>query len=83
MYAAAGEQGAERMEQEKAELLLLSQWLPALADEATTRQWIADAILANGDAPLIAGKIMGAVMKLHRADVDSKLAQTLAAEMCA
>ncbi|KAH8064365.1 hypothetical protein JL722_1230 [Aureococcus anophagefferens] len=62
---------------EEAELAVIEQWLPALADEATTRKWIQALIDAADGAPLNPGK-MGALMKDHR-EIDGKLARTCAA----
>lgn len=50
------------------------------ADEATTRQWVAAAIAAAGDAPN-AGKIMGALMKEYKGVLDGKLAQKIVKEV--
>ena len=49
------------------------------ADEATTRQWVVEAIAAAGDTPN-AGKIMGALMKEHKGILDGKLAQKIVKE---
>jgi len=48
-------------------------------DEATTRKWVGEAIVAAGDAPN-AGKIMGALMKEHKGVLDGKLAQKIVKE---
>ncbi|KAH8068630.1 Yqey-like protein [Aureococcus anophagefferens] len=76
MYRDAGESGAERLAAEEAELAVIEQWLPALADEATTRKWIQALIDAADGAPLNPGKMMGALMKDHREEIDGKLART-------
>lgn len=83
MYRDAGESGAERLAAEEAELAVIEQWLPALADEATTRKWIQALIDAADGAPLNPGKMMGALMKDHREEIDGKLAKDLCAAMCA
>ena len=83
MYRDAGESGAERLAAEEAELAVIEQWLPALADEATTRTWIQALIDAADGAPLNPGKMMGALMKDHREEIDGKLAKDLCAAMCA
>ena len=49
-------------------------------DEATTRAWLEEAIAAAGDAPN-KGKVMGAVMRDHKGEIDGKLAQGLLKEL--
>jgi len=59
----------------------MSQWLPSLADEDQTRIWVQEAIAeaqSNGDANI--GKVMGALMKAHKGEVDGSLAQKLVKE---
>lgn len=74
----------EQAAAEKAELAVIGEFLPRLADEATTRAWVADAIAASGAAaPGDVGRVMGAVMKAHQGDVDGKLARAIAAELLA
>lgn len=81
-FAAGGR--AEMAEAERAELAVIEAFLPKLADEATTRQWVAEAIAASGaTGPKEAGKVMGALMKAHRAEVDSKIASRLVQELLA
>jgi uncharacterized protein YqeY len=60
-------------------------WLPKLAGEAVTRSWVEAAVkaaTANGAEPH-AGKIMGALMKNHKGELDGKLAQALVKEVLA
>lgn len=72
----------ERAAAERAELAILEEFLPALADEATTRAWVAAAIAASGAAgPGDIGRVMGAVMKAHKGAVDGQLARRLAQEL--
>lgn len=72
----------ERAAAERAELAILEEFLPALADEATTRTWVAEAIAASGaTAPGDVGRVMGAVMKSHKGAVDGPLARRLAEEL--
>lgn len=69
----------ERAAAERAELAVVEEFLPALADEATTRTWVAEAIAATGAAaPSDVGRVMGAVMKAHKGAVDGPLARRLA-----
>jgi len=78
-------EGAGRTEQaeaENAELAVIQEFVPSLADEATTRGWVAEAIEASGaSGPKEMGKVMGALMKAHKGDVDGGLAQTIAKEL--
>ena len=72
----------ERAAAERAELAILEEFLPALADEATTRAWVTEAIAATGAAaPGDIGRVMGAVMKAHKGAVDGPLARRLAEEL--
>lgn len=67
---------------EEVELRLIESYLPRLADEATTRQWVGEAIAATGaTGPKDKGKVMGALMKAHKADLDGKLANAVVAEL--
>ena len=74
--------GANRTEladKERAELVVVSSFLPQLADEATTRAWVEAAIAASGAAGSgDLGKVMGALMKAHKGEVDGALARTVA-----
>jgi uncharacterized protein YqeY len=67
---------------EAAELAVLESFLPKRADEATTRGWVAAAIAATGaTSAKDMGKVVGAVMKAHKDDVDGKKVQDLAREL--
>ncbi len=75
---------ADRAETEKEELAVIQEFLPSLADPATTRAWVEEAIRSSGaESAKELGKVMGAVMKAHKGDVDGKLARTIAAELLA
>lgn len=72
----------ERVAEERAELGVIEEFLPRLADEATTRAWVQAAIAASGaSSAKELGKVMGALMKAHKGDVDGDLARKLAAEL--
>ncbi len=72
----------ELAEAERAELAIIETFLPQLADEATTRGWVEAAIAETGaEGPGGVGKVMGYIMKNHKADVDGKLAKTIAEEL--
>lgn len=75
-------EGAGRDElaaKERAELEVVASFLPSLADEATTRAWVEAAIAESGaSGPGDVGRVMGAVMKAHKGDVDGNLAKSIA-----
>jgi uncharacterized protein YqeY len=72
----------DRAEAERAEKAVIEGFLPSLADEATTRGWVAAAIAETGAASARdLGKVMGALMKAHKADVDGNLARRVAQEL--
>lgn len=72
----------ERAAEERAELAVIEEFLPTLADEAATRAWVQEAIAATGAArPGDVGKVMGAVMKAHKGEVDGQLARRIAQEL--
>eukprot|EP00904_Undaria_pinnatifida_P002885 jgi/Undpi1/12598/HiC_scaffold_6.g02267.m1 len=57
---------------------IIDAMLPQLADEATTQKWIDEAIATSGaKGPSDMGKVMGLLMKGHKAEMDGKLAQKL------
>ena len=72
----------DRADAERAERAVIESFLPRLADAATTKAWVQAAIAETGAASARdLGKVMGAVMKAHKADVDGTLARKLAAEL--
>jgi uncharacterized protein YqeY len=74
----------ERAAEERAELAVIEEFLPRLADEDATRAWVREAIAATGAAaPGDVGKVMGALMKAHKGEVDGQLARRLAQELLA
>ena len=63
---------------EKAELAILEQFLPKLADAATTEQWVDEAIAKTGASSMKdMGKLMGALMGAHKGEIDGKLANQI------
>lgn len=61
-----------------------SECVPAAADEATVRGWIAEAIAEvcpDGPDKKLMGKVMGALMKKHRGEFDGKEANKWVGEM--
>lgn len=77
--------GREEMaETERAELAVIQEFLPQLADEAQTRAWVEAAIAETGASePKEMGKVMGALMKAHKADLDGNLARGIVQELLA
>jgi uncharacterized protein YqeY len=72
---------AELAAAERAELAVIQEFLPKLADEAKTRAWIDEAIAQTGAASAKdVGKVMGALMKAHKAEIDGDLARRLTQE---
>lgn len=52
---------------EKADLAIVEDYLPKLADEATTRKWAEEAVESSGaKGSAQAGKAIGSLMKAHR-----------------
>lgn len=81
-YAAGGRE--EMAEAERAELAVVEAFLPKLADEATTRAWVRQAVAATGATGLSdMGKVMGKLMAAHKAELDGKLASRLVREALA
>jgi hypothetical protein len=64
---------------ERAELAVIQEFLPQLADADRTREWVEAAIAESGaSGPKDLGKVMGALMKAHKAEVDGTLAREIA-----
>ncbi|TNE89631.1 MAG: GatB/YqeY domain-containing protein [Deltaproteobacteria bacterium] len=67
---------------ERAELGVIEEFLPKLADEAQTRAWVEAAIATTGASSMRdMGKVMGVLMKNHRDELDGKLANTVVKEL--
>ena len=67
---------------EKAELAVIQEFLPRLADEATTRAWLQEAIAETGaGSARDFGRVMGAIMKAHRGELDGALANRIVKEL--
>ena len=81
-FEAAGR--TEQAAAERAELQIVLSYLPAQADEATVRGWVRAAIAESGaKAPSDIGRVMGALMKAHKGDVDGNVARRIASELLA
>jgi hypothetical protein len=72
----------DRADTERAELTVIQAYLPQLADEPTTRRWVEEAITASGAAnQKEIGKVMGALMKAHKGEMDGNVARRIASEL--
>lgn len=68
----------EMADAERAELAIIEEFLPRLADEAQSRAWVAEAIASVGaKSPSDSGKVMGALMKAHKGEIDGVRAKQL------
>jgi len=76
MYIEGG--AVDRADEERFELAIIERWLPKLADEAKTRVWVQEAIGVVGGEHM--GKVMGQLMKEHKAELDGKLTQQIVKE---
>ena len=66
---------------ELAEVDVIESFLPKLADEETTRQWVAEAVAKTGATEMKElGKVMGALMGAHKGEMDGNLARQLVQE---
>ena len=74
----------EMAEAERAELAVIQEFLPQLADAAQTRVWVEEAIATTGASEKKdMGKVMGALMKAHKADLDGNVARDIVQELLA
>lgn len=63
---------------ERVDVAIIDDYLPKLADEATTLEWVKAAIAASGATSVKQmGKVIGLVMKDHKADADGALVRAL------
>ncbi len=69
---------------EEAEVAVIEEFLPRLADEDTTRAWVETAVAASGaTSQREMGKVMGTLMRAHKDEVDGTLARRLILEQLA
>jgi uncharacterized protein len=74
----------EQAKAEREELEIVLSFLPKQADESTVREWVKSAIAETGaSSAKDVGKVMGAVMKAHKGDVDGNVARKIASELLA
>ncbi len=72
----------ERAAEERAELAVIQTFLPSLADGETTRAWVKEAIASSGATGRSEiGRVMGALMKTHKGEIDGRLAKEIASEL--
>jgi uncharacterized protein YqeY len=72
----------DRAEEERAEMEVIREFLPSLAGEDVTRRWVTEAISETGAAgPSDVGRVMGALMKAHRGEVDGALVKRIVTEI--
>ncbi len=68
----------ELAEGERAELAVLGRFLPKQADAATTEAWVVAAIEETGASSMRdMGKVMGVLMRDHKAELDAGMANKL------
>ncbi len=73
---------SEMADAERAELAVIQEFLPQLADEAQTRAWVEAAIAETGASePKQMGQVMAALMKAHKSEIDGNLARKLTQEL--
>jgi len=79
-FAKAGRH--EMADAENGELAVIQEFLPDLADEAQTRAWVEAAIAESGASdPKEMGRVMGILMKAHKAEIDGNLARNIVQEL--
>ena len=63
---------------------MIQEFLPKLADESKAREWVKAAIAQSGATTAKdVGKVMGALMKAHKGEIDGDLARRIALERLA
>lgn len=78
-YETLGERGQDMAAKLRFEIEYLSRWLPSKLDEAATADLVERTIDELGVAgdPAAAGRVIGAIMKSHRDEVDGALVNRL------
>ncbi len=81
-FEKAGEQGLVKLEQARFEVDYLSEFLPKRMGEEETRSLVAGAIEELGVTDVRqVGRVMGAIMKSHKDQVDATLVRHVAEEL--
>lgn len=79
-FAAGGRE--DLADAERKELGVIEAFLPRLADAAQTRAWIEEAIASTGaTSARDKGKVMAALMKAHKSELDGKIANAIVGEL--
>ncbi len=79
-FEAAGR--AEQAQDERGELAVIEEWLPSMADDDTVRSWAKQAIEETGaESPSDVGRVMGALMRSHKGEMDGAAAKRIVAEL--
>ncbi len=78
--AQGGERSKPLRDKYEAEVTYLKAYLPKQLSEAETKALVDKTIASLGAGPGQAGKVMGAIMKDHKGQVDSALVKRLAEE---
>ena len=69
-------------DEERAELVVIEAFLPKLADLEQTSAWVREAIaLVGACKPGDLGRVMGALMKARKGEIDGVLAKKIAGEL--
>ncbi|MFP5332533.1 MAG: GatB/YqeY domain-containing protein [Acidimicrobiia bacterium] len=78
-YETLGDRGQDMAAKLRFEIEYLSRWLPSKLDEAATADLVERTIDELGVAgdPAAAGRVIGAIMKSHRDEVDGALVNRL------
>lgn len=81
-YEGLGERGQEMAEKLRFEVDYLSRWLPSKLDDAATAELVDRTIGDLGVAgdPSAAGRVIGAIMKDHKDEVDGALVNRIVRE---
>lgn len=80
-FEKAGEPGKSNAEKLQFEIDYLEPFLPKMMGEDDVREIVLKAIEDTGaNGPQMVGKVIGAVMKLHRDQVDAAMVKTIATE---
>lgn len=81
-YEGLGERAAPMADKLRFEIEYLSRWLPSKLDEAETAALVERAIadLGVGGDPSAAGRVIGAIMKGHKDEVDGALVNRVVRE---
>lgn len=83
-YEKLGERGQQLLAESKFELGFCEQFLPSRLDEAATEALVREAAAANNITdPKQVGRLVGAVMKTHKDQVDSDLLKQVATRVLA